>query len=177
MSRKTTLLLLPLALALVVCSTPASREEAAPPPPSEAARPVASLLASNEAALAEDLEYGRFTLRGREEMQKLLDRNRRVALSMQDLDGPMRSTNQYIYYLLWYRDGGMNTAHLAMTGWIDPAGQHVPFALANPNVSVEEPEGRFFGQVMGGPLTKWDRPSTSPRSSAGARPEPSSSRT
>jgi hypothetical protein len=121
-----------------------------------AAQPVASILASNEAALTNDLEYGRFTLRGREEMQKLLDINRRVALSMQDFNGPMRSTNQYIYYLLWYRDGGMNTAHLAMAGWTDPARQHVPFALANPNVSVEEPEGRFFGQVMGGPLTKWE---------------------
>ena len=89
-------------------------------------------------------------------MQRLLDRNRRIALSMQDVNGFMRSTNQYIYYLLWYRDGGMNTAHLTMSGWTHPARQHVPFALANPNVSLEQPEGRFFGQVMGGPITKWE---------------------
>ena len=56
---------------------------------------------------------------------------------------------------MWFRDGGMNTAHLAMTGWPDPAHQHVPFALANPNVSLDEPEGHFFGQVMGGSITKW----------------------
>ena len=88
-------------------------------------------------------------------MQRLLETNRRFALSMQDRNGFMRSTNQYIYYLMWFRDGGMNTAHLAMTGWPDPARQHVPFALANPNVSLEEPKGRFFGQVMGGSITKW----------------------
>jgi hypothetical protein len=120
-----------------------------------AARSAESILETNEAAITKDLEYGRFTLRGREEMQKLLEKNRRVALSMQDFNGFMRSTNQYIYYLLWYRDGGMNTGHLTMAGWTDPARQHVPFALANPNVSLDEPKGRFFGQVMGGALTKW----------------------
>ncbi len=121
-----------------------------------AARPATSILEANEAQIAKDLAFGRFRLRSRPEMQRLLDVNRRVALSMQDEGGFMRSTNQYIYYLLWFRDGGMNTAHLAMTGWPDPARQHVPFALANPNVSLEEPKGRFFGQVMGGSLTKWE---------------------
>jgi hypothetical protein len=121
-----------------------------------ASRPADSTLAANEAAIAKDLEYGRFTLRGRAEMQKLLEKNRRVALSMQDFNGFMRSTNQYIYYLLWYRDGGMNTGHLTMTGWTDPARQHVPFAIQNPNVALSEPEGRFYGQVAGGPLTKWE---------------------
>ena len=121
-----------------------------------AERPASATLEANEAAIARDLSAGRFRLKGRPEMQKLLERNRRFALSMQDEGGFMRSTNQYIYYLLWYRDGGMNTAHLTMTGWPDPARQHVPFALANPNVSLEEPKGRFFGQVMGGPLTKWE---------------------
>lgn len=52
-------------------------------------------------------------------MQGLLEKNRRVALSMQDFGGFMCSTNQYIYYLLWYRDGGMNTGHLTMTGWTE----------------------------------------------------------
>ena len=121
----------------------------------EAARPKGSILESNEAQIARDLASGRFRLKGREPMQRLLETNRRVALSMQDRNGFMRSTNQYIYYLMWFRDGGMNTAHLAMTGWPDPARQHVPFALANPNVSLDEPRGRFFGQVMGGSITKW----------------------
>jgi hypothetical protein len=121
-----------------------------------AVRPVKAILEANEAAIARDLDEGRFTLRGRAEMQTLLEKNRRIALSMQDVNGFMRSTNKYIYYLLWYRDGGMNTAHLTMSGWTGPARQHVPFALANPNVCVEEPRGRFFGQVMGGPITKWE---------------------
>jgi len=118
--------------------------------------PLATLLDATEKAVARDTAFGRFHLRNRPEMQRLLDRNRRIALSMQDVNGFMRSTSQYIYYLLWYRDGGMNTPHLTMTGWIDPIRQHLPFALANPNVSDEEPKGRFFGQVMGGKLTKWE---------------------
>jgi hypothetical protein len=121
-----------------------------------AARPASSILEANEASIARDLATGRFRLKGRPEMQRLLEVNRRFALSMQDEGGFMRSTNQYIYYLLWFRDGGMNTAHLAMAGWPDPARQHVRVALANPNVSLEEPKGRFFGQVMGGPITKWE---------------------
>ncbi len=121
-----------------------------------AATPVRSLLEATENAVARDTSFGRFRLKGRPEMQRLLDKNRRIALSMQDVNGFMRSTNQYIYYLMWYRDGGMNAGHLATTGWTDPVRQHVPFALANPNLSLEEPKGRFFGQVMGGPITKWE---------------------
>lgn len=119
------------------------------------ARPVEEILASNEKQIAEDLSTGQFTLRDKPEMQKVLDISRRVALSMQDFDGFMRSTNQYIYYLLWYRDGGMNTGHITYTGWTEPVADHAKFALLNPNVSNSYPKGEFFGQVMGGPITKW----------------------
>lgn len=117
--------------------------------------PVKSILSANEEKIAADLAYGRFTLNNRPEMQKLLDKSRRVALSMQTYKGFMRSTNQYIYYLLWYRDGGMNTSHITYTGWPQPAFDHTKFALHNPNFTNEHPDSIFFGQVMGGPLTKW----------------------
>lgn len=113
-------------------------------------------LSANETKIAAALDTGRFMLKGRPEMQKLLDVSRRVALSMQDERGFMRSTNQYIYYLLWYRDGGMNTAHLALSGWPRPARWQTDFALQNPNVSNVDPTGTFYGQVMGGPITKWE---------------------
>ncbi len=113
-------------------------------------------LATNEKKIAAALDRGRFTLRGRPEMQKLLDVSRRVALSMQDERGFMRSTSQYIYYLLWFRDGGLNTAHLALSGWVQPARWQAEFALRNPNSSAIDPAGIFYGQLMAGPITKWE---------------------
>ena len=114
------------------------------------------LLAENEKKITKDLERGRFRLKGRPDMQKLLDINRRIVLSMQDIKGFIRTTNQYIYYLLWFRDGGIDTALTAYTGWVNPVRDQVNFALLNPNISTEEPKGRFFGQIMAGPITKWE---------------------
>jgi len=119
-------------------------------------KPIEEILERNEQLITEDLSMGRFTLKNRPEMQKLLDKSRRVALSMQNYKGFMRSTNQYIYYLLWYRDGGMNTSHLSYSGWPQPAFDHTRFALHNPNFISEHPDSIFFGQVMGGSLTKWE---------------------
>ncbi len=113
------------------------------------------LIESNETKVAAALKTGNFQLKNHSEMQKLLEKNKRIALSMQD-GGFMRSTNQYIYYLLWYRDGGMNTSHLCYSGWPKVAGDHVRIANMNPNTSYEEPEGEFFGQLMAGPITKWE---------------------
>lgn len=118
--------------------------------------PIAEILARNEQLIASDLNTGRFKLKNRPEMQKLLDKSRRVALSVQAFNGFMRSTNQYIYYLLWYRDGGMNTSHLAYSGWSQPAHDHTKFALFNPNFTNEHPDSIFFGQIMAGPITKWE---------------------
>ena len=117
--------------------------------------PVKEILASNEEKIDEDLSTGNFHIKNRPEMQRLLNKSKRAALSMQDFKGFMRSTNQYIYYLLWYRDGGMNVSHISYSGWPQPAYDNTKFALLNPNISNAEPKGKFFGQVMGGPITKW----------------------
>jgi len=52
-----------------------------------ATRPVSSTLEANEASIASDLATGRFRLKGRPEMQRLLELNRRFALCMQDEGG------------------------------------------------------------------------------------------
>ena len=121
-----------------------------------AGKNIGDIFAENEAKIASDLDHGKFTLKNHAEMQKVLDISRRVALSMQDFGGFMRSTNQYIYYLLWFRDGGMNTGHMTYTGWTKPTAEHVRMALLNPNNSFEEPKGKFYGQLMAGPITKWE---------------------
>ncbi len=124
------------------------------------AREVASsdkqtVLERNEEKVGKATQNGQFQLNDRPGMQKLLGVNRRIVLSMQD-GGFMRSTNQYIYYLLWFRDGGMNTAHITYSGWPKVAKDHCSIALLNPNISYEEPKGKFFGQLMSGPITKWE---------------------
>jgi hypothetical protein len=121
-----------------------------------AGKPIDQILASNESQINRDVRFGNFTLVDRPLMQNMLDLNKRYALSMQDFGGFMRSTNQYIYYLLWYRDGGMNTAHLSNAGWQNVVQDHVKFALLNPNFNNDNPSERFFGQVMAGPITKWE---------------------
>ncbi len=120
-----------------------------------AGKDMKSLINENEVKIKEAVKNGKFTLKGKPEMQKLLDINRRIAISMQD-GGFMRSTNQYIYYLMWFRDGGMNTSHICYSGWPSVAGEHSKIAILNPNVSNEEPEGIYYGQLMSGPLTKWE---------------------
>lgn len=118
--------------------------------------PVDSLLAQNERNIAEALSAGQFTLRGKPEMQKLLDINKRIALAMQDERGAMRSTNQYIYYLIWNRDGGMNTSHFALSGWQTPAKWQSELVLNNPSTSYEEPRGTYYGQLTSPVINKFE---------------------
>ena len=141
---------------LVVIAGELTKEKISRVAASLANTPAANLIAANENKITQALAFGQVHLKNRPEMQKLLDINKRIALSMQDEKGFMRSTNQYIYYLLWYRDGGMNTSHLALTGWLTPALWQADFALQNPNISNQEPKGIFYGQVMAGPITKWE---------------------
>ncbi|NJM15260.1 MAG: hypothetical protein HC896_07685 [Bacteroidales bacterium] len=108
--------------------------------------PIDKILSSNEQKIANDLQHGKFTLRNKPEMQKLLDISRRLALSMQNIDGFMRSTNQYIYYLLWFRDNGMNISHIGYSGWPQITYNGAKMALSNPNFTNENPDEIFFGQ-------------------------------
>jgi len=119
-----------------------------------ATEPVDAILAGNERKIAAALRTGHFRLTGYEDMQELLDRNRRIALSLQTFEGPMRTCSQFIYYLIWVRDAAVNSLYLSSTGWLEPLRQNLAATLANPSVSEIEPRGRFFGQMLAGPITK-----------------------
>lgn len=121
-----------------------------------AQRNLDDLLAENEKLIGQSLKYGQLKLKGHGEMQKLLDVNKRVVHSLQDLSGIMRTTSQYIYYLLWYRDAGVNSTYLSYSGMADVVKNNANVVLQNPNISYDEPKGKFFGQVMAGPLSKWE---------------------
>lgn len=118
--------------------------------------PIEKTLANNEIKIAQALSFGKFTMRNRPEMQKLLDINKRIALNMQDEKGVMRSTNQYIYYLIWVRDGGMNASHICLSGWSNPAKWQADMQIQNPTTSLEEPKGTFFGQLMSPVINKFE---------------------
>ncbi len=113
-------------------------------------------LAGTEAKVERALAHGRLRLRGRGELQRVLDLNRRVLLSMQDESGAIRAAIKYIYYLIWVRDGAIITVPAAYSGWLDPLTRWDAFLLANPTVTEAEPKGRFFGQLVNGRITKWE---------------------
>ena len=115
-----------------------------------------TLISQNETKINADLQTGKIEVRNNAELQKLIDINKRYALSVQDKKGLMRSAIQYIYYLLWYRDNGMNVNHLAYSGWAGPVQKSNPVLLANPNFSKEYPGAKFYGQLLGGSITKWE---------------------
>jgi len=90
------------------------------------------------------------------ELQKLIDMNKRIFISMQDESGAIRASMQYIYYLIWVRDGGMSGALMAGSGFVDPLDRWIHFQLANPSISEQDPKGRFFGQLVNGKISKWE---------------------
>jgi hypothetical protein len=116
----------------------------------------AGLLAATEARVQEALSRGRIRLRGRPELQKVLETNLRAVLSMQDESGAIRAAIRYIYYLIWVRDGALVAAPMAQAGLVDPLTRWNGFLLANPTVTEYEPKGRFFGQLVNGRISKWE---------------------
>jgi hypothetical protein len=114
------------------------------------------LLAATEARVQEALSRGRIRLRGRPELQKVLETNLRAVLSMQDESGAIRAAIRYIYYLIWVRDGALVAAPMAQAGFVDPLTRWNAFLLANPTVTEYEPKGRFFGQLVNGRISKWE---------------------
>ena len=118
--------------------------------------PVETLLAETEAKVEAALARGHVRLRGRPDLQRVLDLNRRVLLSMQDESGAIRAAIKFIYYLIWVRDGAIVAAPAAQSGWLDPLARWNAFLLANPTVTEHEPRGRFFGQLVNGRITKWE---------------------
>lgn len=118
--------------------------------------PTEKFLTDNEVKVSKATDFGKFTLRNRPEMQKLLDLNKRIAFNMQDEKGLMRTTSQYIYYLIWTRDGGLNTANFCRSGWSQPANWQADMQIQNPVTSLEEPKGIFYGQLVSPIINKFE---------------------
>ena len=119
-------------------------------------KPIEKFLAENELKVKNALNFGNFRLKNRPEMQKLMEVNKRIALNMQDEKGAMRTTSQYIYYLIWTRDGGLNTSNLSIAGWSNPANWQADMQILNPVTSTEDTKGSFYGQLLSPVINKYE---------------------
>ncbi len=115
------------------------------------------LIADNEDKIEPALRPGSFRLKDRADMQRLLDKNRRVLLAMQDASGAIRAAINRIYYLIWVRDGAIIECFNAYAGAPEPLRRWTEFLLANPTViEQEEPTGRTFLMLVNRRITKWE---------------------
>ncbi len=119
-----------------------------------AGRTVHSLLSASEKKIAVALESGRITFAENDDVQRLYDTNRRHLLSVQDASGAMRAALRYIYYLIWTTDAAVTAAAMHMAGWSEFIRLYLEFTLANPTSQNNPPQGRFFGQLTNGRITK-----------------------
>lgn len=113
--------------------------------------PIKDVLSKNEKLISADIQYGTIKVRNNPDLQKIIDLNKRIILSMQDESGAIRAALRYIYYLIWHRDGGMVFSYNAYTGWAAPLKKWCEFIMANPTVNNKGE--RFFGQLVS-PITK-----------------------
>ncbi len=115
------------------------------------------LIEETEQKVKEKTKFGRVLVNDNPQLQKLMDMNKRIWVSMQDKAGAIRASLKAIYYLIWVRDGGMAASYTSQTGWIEPVDLWTNYLLNNPTIiKDEEPAGEFFGQLVGGPINKWE---------------------
>ncbi|MGE5557995.1 MAG: hypothetical protein ACM3WV_05210 [Bacillota bacterium] len=117
---------------------------------------IKKMLADNERRIEEAVRPGTLYLRGRGNLQRLLNVNKRILLAMQDASGAIRAALNRIYYLIWVRDGAIIECYNGYSGWPEPLRKWTEFLLANPTeIKGEEPEGRTFLMLVN-KITKWE---------------------
>ncbi len=90
------------------------------------------------------------------DLQRVLDLNRRVVWSGLDAGGACFGALNRIYHLIWFRDGSMTAAQMALAGNPEVVRTWAPFAVDNPSRWVEH-DGRQvpeYLQMVGTPWTK-----------------------
>jgi hypothetical protein len=114
------------------------------------------LIEENIKKVGDNTERGRIKFKDMPELQKLIDVNKSILYSVQDASGALRAAIKRIYYLIWVRDGGITCPYQGYSGWTEPLEKWNEFLLANPTeVYSEKPEGKFFGQLVNGKISKW----------------------
>ena len=90
------------------------------------------------------------------DLQRVLDLNRRVVWSGLDAGGACFGALNRIYHLIWFRDGAMTAAQMALAGNPEVVRTWAPFAVDNPSRWVEHDGRRVpeYLQMVGTPWTK-----------------------
>ncbi|MDX2188348.1 MAG: hypothetical protein SFY32_00670 [Bacteroidota bacterium] len=116
---------------------------------------VNTTLEANKTKIIAATRNGKITVKNNPDLQKILDINKKVLLSMQDESGAIRAALRYIYYMIWHRDGAMVNAFNGYSGWTNPLKDWTGFELSNPTVIEKNgKKERFFGQLVAGKITK-----------------------
>ncbi|TAF77535.1 MAG: hypothetical protein EAZ53_02455 [Bacteroidetes bacterium] len=108
--------------------------------------PIEKTILDNEQKINLSLSNGSIKVNNNPDLQKVINLNKRIILSMQDESGAMRAALRYIYYLIWHRDGGMVFSYNAYTGWAAPLEKWLDFILANPTTNAKGE--KYFGQLV-----------------------------
>lgn len=108
--------------------------------------PIENTISENEVKISQGLSTGIIKVNNNPDLQKVINVNKRIILSMQDESGAMRAALRYIYYLIWHRDGGMVFSYNAYTGWAAPLEKWLDFILANPSTNAKGE--KYFGQLV-----------------------------
>jgi hypothetical protein len=114
------------------------------------------LLAKTNERTDQIVENGKIELQNWDSLQKMIDFNKRIWVSSQDLSGALHASIKRIYYLIWVREGGLACPWIGYSGWMYPLENWLEFQMENPTeIDDEGPGGRFFGQLVNGKITKW----------------------
>ncbi len=107
------------------------------------------------------IENGQVELRESDSLEQMVNFNKRIWVSSQDLSGALHASIKRIYYLIWVREGGLACPWMSYSGWVHPLEEWTRFQLQNPTeIHDEGPGGRFFGQLTNGKITKWQEDGT-----------------
>jgi hypothetical protein len=119
-----------------------------------------TLLAQDNIKIEKEIEKGRIVIKDDPKLQHLLDFNRRIWFSMQDLSGTVKNVSR-IYNMIWVREGGLACPYLGYTGWVKTLEKFNEFNLVTPTIiENEEPKGIMFGQLSNPKINKWEEDGT-----------------
>ena len=120
-----------------------------------AERSLQQLLDENESLISNETSAGSITLKNlNKDVQKCYNFNQRALLSMQDESGAIQAALRSVYYLIWATDGTVVSTSVCQSGDADILKKWLEFMLANPTSQKSPPEGKFFGQLVNGKITK-----------------------
>lgn len=115
------------------------------------------LVQRNEQILKPVLNRGALDLPKDNDLQRVMDINRRMLWSALDEGGVCYGAQCRIYFLTWVRDGSMSNACMARIGMPDPLKRWVGLLLENPSKRMDPATGKQVVEQMQLVGTRWNK--------------------